>query len=192
MRESCTSGSVRGASSDRRLYSTLLLWDREMASGRWLYFIFSCHTFAEMLRIQCPDLSWSAHHSRSNVRTPATVPAQVRKLGETCRYPAGRRLRMCSKKRRKAGRYRLSMPPRAPRTMARPTEPPSEPPRDLPISAAILPATWLVTVRVTLRAISCPEDRRWLRGLFVPKIVPTIAPICPSIPPAGAAPCGAD
>jgi hypothetical protein len=34
----------------------------------------------------------------------------------------------------------------------------------------------LVTVRVTLRAINCPEDRRCPCGLFVPKIVPTMAP----------------
>ena len=32
MRESCTSGSVRGASSDRRLYSTLPSVRRELVS----------------------------------------------------------------------------------------------------------------------------------------------------------------
>ena len=50
--------------------------------------------------------------------------------------------------------YRRSSPPSAPRTSARPTELPIEPPRDLPSSAAMPPATWLVTVRATFRAMT--------------------------------------
>src|SRR5579862_8368738 len=43
------------------------------------------------------------------------------------------------------------MPPRAPRTIARPIDPPIEPPTDLPRSAAIEPAVRLTTERVISR-----------------------------------------
>ena len=56
------------------------------------------------------------------------------------------------------------------------------PPTDLPRLAATPPATLLVTVRVTLRAMSCPVDNL-PRDTLVPKIVPTIPPIWPRIPP---------
>src|ERR1700686_521182 len=82
--------------------------------------------------------------------------------------------------------YRRSNPPRAPRTSARPTEPPIEPPTDLPRPATAPPTTLLVTERVTLRAMIWPVDNL-PRDTLVPKIVPTIAPICPRIPPPPAA-----
>src|SRR6185437_13681017 len=78
--------------------------------------------------------------------------------------------------------YRRSRLPSAPRTMARPTEPPIEPPTDLPRSAATPPTTLLVTERVTLRAINCPADNL-PRDVLAPKIVPTMPPIWPRIPP---------
>src|SRR5665213_4174379 len=83
--------------------------------------------------------------------------------------------------------YLRSNPPSAPRTRARPTEPPIEPPIDLPRLAAAPPTTWLVTERVTLRAMVWPVDSL-PRGVLVPKMVPTMAPICPSTPPPPAAP----
>ncbi len=73
--------------------------------------------------------------------------------------------------------------------MARPTEPPIEPPTDLPRSATTPPTTLLVTERVTLRAITWPVDIL-PRGALVPKIVPTMAPICPRIPPPPSAAAG--
>src|SRR6202049_424082 len=100
--------------------------------------------------------------------------------------------RLFLKDHRRSGRrnkqefYRRSNPPSAPRTMARPTEPPTEPPTDLPRSATTPPTHLLVTERVTLRAIIWPVDNL-PRDTLVPKIVPTIAPICPRTPPPPAA-----
>src|SRR5206468_8853105 len=78
--------------------------------------------------------------------------------------------------------YRRSKPPSVPRTSARPTELPSDPPTDLPRSATTPPMTLLVTDRVTSRAITWPVDSL-PRLTLVPKIVPTIEPICPRTPP---------
>src|SRR6266446_4589376 len=64
-----------------------------------------------------------------------------------------------------------------------------ERPTDLPRSATTPPTTLLVSERVTLRAIIWPVDNL-PRDTLVPKIVPTIAPICPRIPPPPAAPPG--
>src|SRR4051812_35804306 len=83
--------------------------------------------------------------------------------------------------------YRRSNPPNVPRTRARPTELPIAPPTDLPRSAATPPTTLVVTERVMLRAISFPVDNL-PRDTLGRKIVPAIAPICPSPPPPAAGP----
>src|SRR5260370_15338703 len=97
------------------------------------------------------------------------------------------KIRGRSRRSKSAKIYRRSNPPSAPRTSARPTEPHIAPPTDLPRSATTPPTTLLVTERVTLRAMIWPVDNL-LRDTLVPKIVPTIAPICPRIPPPPAAP----
>src|SRR5882757_3024736 len=94
-------------------------------------------------------------------------------------FPKNQRRSRCGKT---AEFHRRSNPPSAPRTSARPTEPPIEPPTDLPRSATTPPTTLLVTERVTLRAMIWPVDIL-PRETLVPKIVPTIEPSCPRIPP---------